>query len=648
MTSFTQVFGGTTIYPSQASYVLYELDADLTLEWPLDAATGASIVAQIVDIETDGPHTLTMPDAREASNGQTVLFNNLGPGLVTIVTATGSTLLSLSPGEVWQAYLTDNSTEAGSWRVFQYGASTAQAQASVLAGDGMVAIGSVLAQATDVSTINTTPFTLLSTDRASAFVWIGGLGTLNLPAAADVGNNWFVNVRNGGTGNWTIDPSGSEIINGASTLTLSPGDSAVLVTNGNDWWTIGLGKQAIFTFDYTSIDLSGLSGNYTLAGAELNRIAYNFTGAPTGNVTVIVPPTTQQYWITNSTSGGFTLALKVSGSSGSLNIAAGDKSIYYSNGTDLVMAVTTSGIPTPIAISDGGTNATSAANARANLGAASAGSNADVTRLSGLSDGSPSGAAVSFGGSGNTGLYRPGVDQIALAISGHRSLWIQDSYNNNDVVAIGSAGVLGVAAASTANTAIGAQVLRAATGSQNTGIGAGTFFALSSGSQNTAVGAAAAISMTTGSNNTMIGYNAAPSSNTVSNTVTLGNVAINTLRCQVTTITSLSDERDKTAVRPLQAGLDFVNATRPVEFIWNMRDGGKVGEADIGFLAQELLEAQDSTGHVIPHLVDQTNPEKLEAGYGMLIPVHTRAIQQLSDMLDCVIARLDKLEASLG
>lgn len=661
MSSFTTVFGGTTIYPSQCSYIAYTLTADLTLEWPLDAATGADIVAQIVDIETSGTHTITMPDAQQASNGQTVLFNNLGPDDVDIVKAGGGALLSLAAGEVWQAYLTDNSTEAGSWRVFQYGASTAQAQASALAGDGLVAVGSVLAQATDVSTINTTPYTLLSTDRASAFVWIGALGTFNLPAAADVGNNWFVNIRNGGTGNLTIDPSGAETINDAATLTLLPGDSAVVVTDGSEWWTIGLGKQSIFTFDFTSIDLTGVSGTYTLSGAELNRIAYEFTGALAGNTTVVVPPTTQQYWVTNSATG-FTLSLKVSGSGSSLNIASGDKSIYYSNGSDMVLAVTTSGIATPIAIADGGTNATSAAGARSNLGAAASGTNADITRMTGLGNGTVSAPAISFSGSTNTGLYRPAASQIALSAAGDRVLLASTVASGLTALGVNTAlsatdGTLSVAIGSGAGaglttgtnvTAVGGGAGGAISSNSN-----GTFLgasagAITSGAQNTCLGSQAGVALTSGANNTIIGYSASASSATVSNTVTLGNSSITTLRCQVTTITAISDGRDKTAIYSLKPGMDFIAALRPVEFKWRMRDGGKWDEPDIGFIAQELLAAQDKTGHRIPHLVDETNPDRLEAGYGALIPVMVRALQQLDDLAGTLAARVKDLEGTVA
>jgi hypothetical protein len=182
------------------------------------------------------------------------------------------------------------------------------------------------------------------------------------------------------------------------------------------------------------------------------------------------------------------------------------------------------------------------------------------------------------------------------------------------------------------------------TGSDNSTFGKNSAVALSTGTQNTILGSQAAYSgtnnLTTGSNNTIIGYNAEASSATVSNEITLGNSSIATLRCQVTTITALSDARDKTNISDLPAGLTFVKALRPVSFDWNMRDGGKVGKADTGFIAQDLQSAQESTGISIPGLVYANNPDRLEAGYGKLIPVLVKAIQELN-------AKVEALEAQL-
>ena len=370
--TYTQIFGGTTIYPSDVSYLALALTADTALDWPLESNTLLRPAARIIDVTPTGAFSILMPPADETGVGQTVLFNNLGPFTVTVKNNAGGTLLSIAQGEQWQIYLTGNTTAAGTWRVFRYGAATAQAQASALAGFGLTATGSTLSQSTPVTLFNTN-YTAGGSDRAKMFVWTGGLGTLTLPTAAGVGADYFVAVRNGGSGNLVLTPQGLDTINGAASLTLTPGDSATAVTDGTSWYTLGLGQSAVFAFDFTSVNLGGVSGNYTLSGAELNRIAYEFTGAITGNVEIVVPKTTQQYWVSNDTTGGsFTLRVRTNTQSPGVLVARGSRAILYCDGNEVVDAET-GGIATPVAVADGGTGATTGGAALINLGGTAVG-----------------------------------------------------------------------------------------------------------------------------------------------------------------------------------------------------------------------------------------------------------------------------------
>ena len=145
------------------------------------------------------------------------------------------------------------------------------------------------------------------------------------------------------------------------------------------------------------------------------------------------------------------------------------------------------------------------------------------------------------------------------------------------------------------NNAFGEKALYFVSGTKNCAFGASALYQVSSGDgntafghfaghaigsiadDNTALGNTAYYSGTagshTGTNNTCIGANSAPSSTTVSNEITLGDSSIATLRCQVTSITALSDQRDKTDIEDLDLGLKFVNAMKPRKFTWNRRDG---------------------------------------------------------------------------
>jgi hypothetical protein len=181
------------------------------------------------------------------------------------------------------------------------------------------------------------------------------------------------------------------------------------------------------------------------------------------------------------------------------------------------------------------------------------------------------------------------------------------------------------------NTAIGADaLLGVTTGIENVGVGGGSGFNLTTGSFNVIVGVSSGALITTGSNNVCLGDDTQTATPTTSNSITLGNGSHNILRCNVTSITSLSDARDKTNIEESTYGLDLVKSLKPVTFEWDTRDGVKKGVKDLGFIAQDLKELDDE--HL--GLVYSENPEKLEASYGRLIPVLVKAIQDLSKELE--------------
>jgi hypothetical protein len=370
MTTFTNIFGGSNISPSEISYAAVSLTANTTYDWALETAPSSNLIAGIMDVTaTAGPWSLTLPSALEASTGQAILFNNVGSETFIIRNNAGVQVAAPVSGSVWQLYLTDNTTAGGTWEAFLYGAQVSAANAASLAGTGLVAIGTLLSLAMPVTFFGTN-FTADTDSRARTYIWNGGAGTLTMATAGTLGNNWFFQLRNEGTGALVIDPPGSQTINGSSTLTFQPGDSAIIFTDGNNFYTLGYGQSPVFAFDYTSINVAG-SGNYVLSGSELNRIAYNFTGALTGNRTIIVPQTVQQYWVANNTTGPYTLTVKTSIATG-YTVNQGSRAILYSDGTNVV-AADTGGVAVPIAVSDGGTGATTAGNALINLGGTATG-----------------------------------------------------------------------------------------------------------------------------------------------------------------------------------------------------------------------------------------------------------------------------------
>lgn len=259
---------------------------------------------------------------------------------------------------------------------------------------------------------------------------------------------------------------------------------------------------------------------------------------------------------------------------------------------------------------------------------------------------------------GSTGMGEYGVaigNRAGYSAQGDYHVFIGDhaAYNNH---------------ASSRNIAIGKRALYDSYGSYNISIGAETGFNMENGTYNTFVGHGAGNYTTTGSENVFIGQNAGAtyydrlttgtynvclgnasttSSWTVSNEITLGRNTTSSLRCNVQTISSLSDERDKTAIEDLSYGLDFINDMRPVQFTWNRRDGSLGAKTDMGFIAQELHEVElDHSSQSRTRLVSFSNVDKLEADSMRTFPILVKAVQQLSAKVDQLEARIATLEGN--
>ena len=370
-TSYQNVFGGNVVYPAEVSYRAFTLSADVQLAWPTELATDTDVVSQIMDVTPTGAGlSVLMPPADAVSVGETTLIFNLGSSAFTVKTSTGVTIASIAPGLAWQIYLTGNATPAGAWRAVQYAAGVSSANAASLAGLGVKALANTLNQSAPVISINS-DYTLGTGDRAQVRAWVGGAGTFSLTSAVDLGNDWFCYIRNNGTGALTLTAPGGETVDGTASVTYNPGDSSLVMCDGQNFFTIGYGQAPEFVFDYVAISLTGETSPYVLSGAELNRITYNFSGVLTANMEVVVPDTIQQYWVANTTSGAYTLTVKTASGSG-IAVQQGSRTILYSDGVD-VYSAETAGLSVPLTVAQGGTGSTTAGGALVNLGGTSDG-----------------------------------------------------------------------------------------------------------------------------------------------------------------------------------------------------------------------------------------------------------------------------------
>lgn len=177
------------------------------------------------------------------------------------------------------------------------------------------------------------------------------------------------------------------------------------------------------------------------------------------------------------------------------------------------------------------------------------------------------------------------------------------------------------------------------TGGGNVCIGNQAGAGATTGGNNTFVGSFSNGGLvTTGGNNTCLGNGSSVPTTNADNTINLGNSSITVIRAAVTTITSLSDARDKKEIEELPVGLDFVKGLKPVKFVWDERDeNGKHDIKDFGFIAQDLKKSQEDVNLAETlKLVYESNPEKLEASYGKLIPILVKAIQDLSAKVEAL------------
>lgn len=349
MTQFFEVFGGDTISPAQLSYIRYDLDDNIELEWPLNATPSTNPVAAKIDVLSDNDlNTITMPPANQVANGTDVLFRNVGTDDFTVLDAAGNVIITASSGEEWYIYVTDNSSVAGLWATAQFAAGTSSANASSLAGAGLKAIFTTLNQ-------NITTTAILSDyapgvgDRATLIRSDGGVTVLSPEDPAVLGEGWFVYVVNAGSGVLTWTPPGGVTINGAASMTLQPGESAIFFSDGANFWTVGYGRDITSVVTGANINLGGEVSPFSLSSAQVAAQVQDYSGALVGNMVVYMGTGAGYWFVRNNTSGAFTLTFAVNGSDAGVSVAQGSFSIIRSNGSNVAIAFTaTSGTVTQV------------------------------------------------------------------------------------------------------------------------------------------------------------------------------------------------------------------------------------------------------------------------------------------------------------
>lgn len=381
--SYVSPFTGDVIQPTDVSFRAVTLTANTQLNWPSNSTTNSDFAARIMQVtaSTAGLN-LYMPPADQTSVGNDALIRNIGANTFTVKDYAGTnTIVSVAAGESKYIYITTNATAQGTWGIIAFGTGTSSADATTLAGYGLVASGVTLNQS-HPSAVITTSSTFAATDRAQTRVWGSGAGTATLPAAATLGNNWFTLFKNNGTGSFIISCTGAELIDGNSTKTFNPTESAFIVCTGTAYVTVGYGVSSQFTF--TSLTKSVTGGSVLLTNNEAANNIQEYVGTLTSNVTVTFPPIVNLYVISNQlTAGGFSFTV-TTGLGYTAIIPAGQQATLICDGVNFLNANTTQAGASVVSLLDG-------------------------------TVGTPS---LNFAAETSTGLYRPSAGELGISVLG--------------------------------------------------------------------------------------------------------------------------------------------------------------------------------------------------------------------------------------
>ena len=306
--SYNSPFAGNVIIPTDVSYLPITLTANTQLQWPINGNITSNYAARIMQVTASSSGlSMYMPPADQVSVGQDALIRNVGSNIFTVKDYAGvNTIITINPGESKYIYVTANPNNQGTWGIIAFGVGSSSADAATLAGYGLLAIGPTLNQSQPVTTFSAN-YTVTSADRSNTYVWTSGAGTITMALASALGDNWFMFLRNNGSGALTVSCTGGNTINGSSSIILQPNDSCIIVCSGATFYTVGLGKSTQFAF--TQLSKPVTSGSYTLSASEASNVIQKYTGVLTGNVTIIVPATVQVYYILNETTGAYTLTI---------------------------------------------------------------------------------------------------------------------------------------------------------------------------------------------------------------------------------------------------------------------------------------------------------------------------------------------------
>lgn len=405
MPTYVSPFTGTVVTQTQVSYLNLVVTTSTQLYWPSNTPATGNTLPRILDVTAElNDIDIFLPPGNEGTVGADSLIRNTGAIAFTVHNNDSSQSQIVQPGQAWYFYLSDNTTAAGVWQQIQFGTGTSAADANSLAGSGLSVYNGKLQVSQTVVDVNTQP-AITNTDVTKTFNWIAGNGTFILPNTSTLSNGWFINFRNNGTGNLTLQPQGVATINGQTSITTYPGDSGTIMLDSSsgipNFITVGLAAPVTSAFTSATYDVDSVSGS-TLSLTSFAPIIQTYvglSGTRTTNLNIELPPITQLYILVNNSSPAYSLSFNVTGSS-SLPIVLqyGSISTVLSDGNQLYIISQT------------------------------------ITGTYFANDGSAAAPSFTFNNDTATGMYLPGVAVLGFSANGTQLLALDNSIALDPVV----------------------------------------------------------------------------------------------------------------------------------------------------------------------------------------------------------------------
>jgi hypothetical protein len=326
-----------------------------------------------------------------------------------------------------------------------------------LAGYGIKAIGSSLAQATLATTISAN-FTVGPSYRAGFYVNTGGTIIGTLPLIATLGSDFFFSVRNQGSGAITLTPSGGELIDSSANVVLQVNESCLVQAGTSGWYTVGRGRNQQFNFTQLTKTVTG--GTNTLTLTEASNVVQKYIGVLVSPEVIVVPSVVQVYYVNNATSGAYSLTIKTAGVGTTLTIPTGQTAVVFCDGINVINASTSTTGLAALVMGAGSVSSPSLsfvdpsnglfAPTSLSVGISTGGVEATrfITAQQLSANGTVSAPAFSFLASPGTGMSSPAVNELALSAGASQIVRVN---------AAGMNGVLGATTPASANvTTLGA------------------------------------------------------------------------------------------------------------------------------------------------------------------------------------------------